>query len=76
LIHLISIPITNTSVIPARSMSGVAFFAGGWAVGQLWLFWLAPLVGAIIAGATYAKITGERNAAELAGEMRETPDAA
>jgi len=75
LIHLISIPVTNTSVNPARS-TGVAFFAGGWAVGQLWLFWLAPLVGAIIAGETYAKITGERNPAELAGEMRETPDAA
>jgi len=73
LIHLISIPVTNTSVNPARS-TGVAFFAGGWAVGQLWLFWLAPLIGAVIAGATYARITGEHNAAELAGESRETPD--
>lgn len=75
LIHLISIPVTNTSVNPARS-TAVAFFAGTDALGQLWLFWLAPLVGAIIAGFTYAKITGECNAAELAGEMRETPDPA
>ena len=49
LIHLISIPVTNTSVNPARS-TGVAIFQGGWAVSQLWLFWLAPLVGAALAG--------------------------
>jgi aquaporin Z len=50
LIHLISIPITNTSVNPARS-TGVAFFAdGGWAIPQLWLFWLAPIIGAAVAG--------------------------
>ncbi|MCT0218932.1 aquaporin Z [Synechococcus sp. CS-1329] len=49
LIHLISIPITNTSVNPARS-TGVAFWAGGEAIGQLWLFWLAPIVGALLAG--------------------------
>jgi len=52
LIHLISIPVTNTSVNPARS-TGVALFAGGWAVGQLWLFWLAPLVGGAIGGLLY-----------------------
>jgi aquaporin Z len=52
LIHLISIPVTNTSVNPARS-TGVALFQGGWAVSQLWLFWLAPLVGAILAGVVY-----------------------
>ena len=49
LIHLISIPVTNTSVNPARSL-GVALFQGGWAIEQLWLFWLAPLVGAGLAG--------------------------
>jgi aquaporin Z len=50
LIHLVSIPVTNTSVNPARS-TGVAFFAeGGWALGQLWLFWVAPIVGAALAG--------------------------
>ncbi len=49
LIHLISIPITNTSVNPARS-TGQALFVGDWAIGQLWLFWLAPIVGAVIAG--------------------------
>ncbi len=49
LIHLISIPVTNTSVNPARS-TGPALFVGGWAVGQLWLFWVAPLVGALLAG--------------------------
>jgi aquaporin Z len=52
LIHLISIPVTNTSVNPARS-TGVAVFQGSWAVSQLWLFWLAPIVGAAIAGVVY-----------------------
>jgi aquaporin Z len=55
-IHLVAIPVDNTSVNPARSM-GVAWFAGGAAIGQLWLFILAPLIGAAIAGATYASIT-------------------
>jgi aquaporin Z len=58
LIHLISIPLTNTSVNPARS-TGVAFFAeGGWALPQLWLFWVAPILGAVIAGFVW-KILGE-----------------
>ena len=52
LIHLISIPVTNTSVNPARS-TGVAIFQGGWALSQLWLFWLAPIVGAVLAGLVY-----------------------
>jgi aquaporin Z len=55
LIHLISIPITNTSVNPARS-TGVAFFAGGWAISQLWLFWLAPIVGGILGALVYRLI--------------------
>lgn len=58
LIHLISIPVTNTSVNPARS-TGVAFFAGGWAVSQLWLFWVAPIVGAAAAGLTYRGLFGK-----------------
>jgi len=53
LIHLISIPVTNTSVNPARSTSQ-AVFVGGWAIKQLWLFWVAPIVGAAIAGVAYA----------------------
>ncbi|MCU0669423.1 MAG: aquaporin Z [Myxococcota bacterium] len=52
LIHLISIPVTNTSVNPARS-TGPAIFVGGWAIGQLWLFWLAPILGAGAAGVAY-----------------------
>jgi aquaporin Z len=52
LIHLISIPVTNTSVNPARS-TGVALFVGGWAVQQLWLFWLAPIIGGILGGIGY-----------------------
>jgi len=52
LIHLISIPVTNTSVNPARS-TGPALIVGGWALQQLWLFWLAPLIGAALAGVTY-----------------------
>jgi aquaporin Z len=59
LIHLISIPVTNTSVNPARS-TAVAFFQGGDAPLQLWLFWVAPVLGAVIAGASYAMITGVR----------------
>jgi aquaporin Z len=57
LIHLISIPVTNTSVNPARS-TGPALFVGGWALAQLWLFWLAPLVGAVLAGFVYPAIAG------------------
>ncbi len=53
LIHLISIPVTNTSVNPARSTSQALFADGGWAMGQLWLFWVAPIVGALIAGLVY-----------------------
>lgn len=52
LIHLIGIPVTNTSVNPARS-TGPALFVGGWALQQLWLFWIAPIAGAILAGLTY-----------------------
>jgi aquaporin Z len=51
-IHLVSIPVTNTSVNPARSTSQ-ALFAGSWAIGQLWLFWLAPILGAVLAGIVY-----------------------
>ncbi|MGO1948415.1 MAG: aquaporin Z [Mycobacteriaceae bacterium] len=58
LIHLISIPVSNTSVNPARSL-GVAWFAGGDALGQVWLFIVAPLVGAAIAGISYAALTGD-----------------
>jgi aquaporin Z len=55
LIHLISIPVTNTSVNPARS-TGPALFVGGWALQQLWLFWIAPLLGAAAAGITYKTV--------------------
>jgi aquaporin Z len=58
LIHLISIPVTNTSVNPARS-TGPAIFVGGWAVSQLWLFWLAPIIGAVLAGFVYNFIAGK-----------------
>jgi aquaporin Z len=60
LIHLISIPVTNTSVNPARS-TGVALFVGGWAVAQLWLFWLAPIVGALLGAAAYRVIGSEES---------------
>jgi aquaporin Z len=59
LIHLISIPVTNTSVNPARSISQ-AIFAGGWAIEQLWLFIVAPIVGAILAGLVYKMISPEK----------------
>jgi len=57
LIHLISIPVTNTSVNPARS-TGVALFVGGWAVQQLWLFWIAPIVGGVLGGLAYRWLGG------------------
>ncbi|MDO8357711.1 MAG: aquaporin Z [Nitrospirota bacterium] len=57
LIHLIGIPITNLSVNPARS-TGPALFVGGWALGQLWLFWIAPIIGAALAGVAYPLIAG------------------
>jgi len=60
LIHLISIPVTNTSVNPARS-TGVALFVGDWAVGQLWLFWVAPIVGAILGAIIYRYIGKEED---------------
>ena len=69
LIHLISIPISNTSVNPARS-TAVAFFNGDGAPAQLWLFWVAPIIGAIIAGATYALFAG--NETDIAGEVSHT----
>jgi aquaporin Z len=62
LIHLISIPVTNTSVNPARS-TGPALFVGGWALSQLWLFWLAPLLGGACAGLAYRVVSGERSKA-------------
>jgi len=58
LIHLVGIPVTNLSVNPARS-TGPAVFVGGWAVAQLWLFWLAPIVGAMLAGAVYTWLARE-----------------
>jgi aquaporin Z len=66
LIHLISIPVTNTSVNPARS-TGPALFVGGWALAQLWLFWVAPLVGGALGGLAYRSLAGPAE-----GE-RETP---
>ena len=58
LIHLISIPVTNTSVNPARS-TGPALFVGGWALSQLWLFWVAPILGAALAGFVYPRLSRE-----------------
>ncbi|MBL0609838.1 aquaporin Z [Aeromonas jandaei] len=59
LIHLVSIPVTNTSVNPARS-TGVALFVGDWAIGQLWLFWVAPIVGAILGALAYRLVAAEQ----------------
>ncbi len=62
LIHLISIPVTNTSVNPARS-TGPALLVGGWALSQLWLFWLAPIVGGALGGLLYRSLTSEAETA-------------
>lgn len=63
LIHLVLIPITNTSVNPARSLGPALFAQGGWALGQLWLFFLAPAIGAIVAGVLYSQVFAEKEAA-------------
>ena len=67
LIHLVGIPVTNLSVNPARS-TGPALFAGGWALEQLWLFWVAPIVGAAIAGIAYPMVAGEQEEKRLAAK--------
>ena len=63
LIHLVSIPVTNTSVNPARS-TGVAVFAGGWALSQLWLFWVAPIAGGLLGAVTYMLLGGKKEPVE------------
>jgi aquaporin Z len=65
LIHLISIPVTNTSVNPARS-TAPALYVGGWALGQLWLFWVAPIIGALLAGGLYSWLGG--HGAQVTGD--------
>ena len=72
LIHLVSIPVTNTSVNPARS-TGQAIFVGGWAIKQLWLFWLAPIIGAALAGIAYRFLAEERKVPEAAYAQTVTP---
>jgi aquaporin Z len=72
LIHLISIPVTNTSVNPARS-TGPALLMGGWALGQLWLFWVAPIIGGAVAGLAYKYITGGEGVEPIAEEAQ-NPD--
>jgi aquaporin Z len=66
LIHLVSIPVTNTSVNPARS-TGPALFAGAWAIQQLWVFWVAPLIGGVLGGLLYRSIS-EQPSAPVVGE--------
>ena len=72
LIHLVTIPVTQTSVNPARS-TGQAIFVGGWAIKQLWLFWLAPIVGAALAGVAYRFLAEEHKAPESAFAQTVTP---
>jgi aquaporin Z len=75
LIHLISIPVTNTSVNPARS-TGVAIFVGDWAVAQLWLFWLAPFVGAVLGAGAYRFLSADKSAAADLPVTGAAPEAA
>jgi len=72
LIHLISIPVTNTSVNPARS-TGVALYVGDWASAQLWLFWVAPIVGALLGAVAYKAIGADEAAPPDAGRIAEVP---
>lgn len=72
LIHLISIPVTNTSVNPARS-TGVAVFQGSWAIGQLWMFWLVPLAGGILGGLVYRYLASAAASPRDAGAVPSAP---
>jgi aquaporin Z len=72
LIHLVTIPVTNTSVNPARS-TGPAIFVGGWAIRQLWLFWVAPIIGAAVAGFAYRFLAREEPANEAVYAESVTP---
>jgi aquaporin Z len=69
LIHLISIPVTATSVNPARS-TGTAVIVGGWAIAQLWMFWIAPIVGALVGGAVYRAVLEEEPRPDITGHRR------
>ena len=69
LIHLISIPVTNTSVNPARS-TGPALFVGGWALSQLWVFWIMPIIGGLAAGALYKGLLETRPEVEITGRAQ------
>src|SRR6516164_2011231 len=69
LIHLVSIPVTNTSVNPARS-TGPAIFAGGWALAQLWMFWVAPLIGGAIGGVVYNTLFGATTLVAVERDVR------
>jgi aquaporin Z len=73
LIHLIGIPVTNLSVNPARS-TGPAVFVGGWALAQLWLFWIAPIAGAVVAGKLYPVLSGDEDARRIAPAGEEGPE--
>lgn len=72
IIHIVSIPVSNTSVNPARS-TGPAIMQHDWALGQLWLFWVAPIIGAVIAGASYAFILGAQTGSPAAPLAAEEP---
>jgi aquaporin Z len=71
-IHLVTIPVTNTSVNPARS-TGPAIFVGGWSIRELWLFWLVSIIGAALAGVAYRFLAEERKAPEPAFAQTATP---
>ncbi|MDZ7582742.1 MAG: aquaporin Z [Deltaproteobacteria bacterium] len=75
LIHLISIPVTNTSVNPARS-TGVAVFVGGWAIQQLWLFWIAPIIGGVLGGVIYRWLGEETSSHEVGDVLPVTENSA
>lgn len=72
LVHLISIPVTNTSVNPARS-TGPALFVGGWALQQLWLFWVAPIVGGLLGGVVFRSLFEKVTEPPIAGEVAKAP---
>lgn len=74
-VHLVGIPVSNTSVNPARS-TGQALFVGGWALGQLWMFWVAPLIGAAVAGVSYRLLTGDTGTTAVAREGQPVETAA